>query len=160
MSFTTSLPKNVLPSSKRRFIYDHLGALGLHSLHHSLDGALAEIVGIALHSQAVDAYHNFLFLTCGVVILSRIAVISSHFQHLVGYEILTGPVALHYSRHHVLWNIGVICEQLFGVLGKAVASISERRVVVMQSDARVETDAVDNVACVKSPSLRRMCRVR
>ncbi len=64
---------------------------------------LAEIVGIALHSQAVDAYHNFLFLTCGVVILSRIAVISSHFQHLVGcYEILTGPVALHYSRHHVL----------------------------------------------------------
>ena len=34
---------------------DDLGAFGFDALHHTLDGALAEVVGVTLHRQSVDA---------------------------------------------------------------------------------------------------------
>ena len=39
------------------FVDDDLGALCLDALHDALDGALAEVVGIGLHGEAVDANH-------------------------------------------------------------------------------------------------------
>ena len=37
------------------FVNYHFRTLGLHALHDALDGRLAEVVGVALHSKAVDA---------------------------------------------------------------------------------------------------------
>ena len=51
--------------------------------------------------------------------------------NLVGDEILTGAVALHNGRHHVLRHIGIVGQKLLGVLGEAVAAIAERRVVIV-----------------------------
>ena len=46
-------------------LVDHHGhALGLHALHDALDGARAEVVGVGLHRQAVDA-HDRLRLAVG-----------------------------------------------------------------------------------------------
>ena len=36
------------------FVDDDFGSLGLDALHHTLDRALAEVVAIGLHSEAVD----------------------------------------------------------------------------------------------------------
>ena len=39
---------------ERGFIDDNRRTLGLDALHHTLNGALAEVVGVGLHRQAVD----------------------------------------------------------------------------------------------------------
>lgn len=39
---------------KGGLIDDDLGTFGLDALHHSLDAALTEIVGVGLHRQAID----------------------------------------------------------------------------------------------------------
>lgn len=36
---------------------DNLGTFGFYALHDSLNGTLAEVVGVALHGEAVDTYH-------------------------------------------------------------------------------------------------------
>lgn len=40
---------------KRRLIDNDLRSLGLHALHHTLDGRLTEIVGVGFHRQAKHA---------------------------------------------------------------------------------------------------------
>ena len=40
---------------QRGLVDDDLGAFGFDALHHTLDGALAEVVGVTLHRQSVDA---------------------------------------------------------------------------------------------------------
>ena len=40
---------------ERGLVDDDLGALGLDALHDALDGGLAEVVGVGLHRQAIDA---------------------------------------------------------------------------------------------------------
>ena len=47
----------------------------------------------------------------------------------------------------------IVCEQLFGVLGQAVAAIAEGWVVVMVPDAGVETDAADDLPGVEPSHL-------
>ena len=42
---------------QRRFVDDDGNAFGLDALHDALDGGCPEVVGIALHGQAVDADH-------------------------------------------------------------------------------------------------------
>ena len=39
---------------QRRLENNNLGALGFDALHNTLDGALAEVVGVRFHRQAVD----------------------------------------------------------------------------------------------------------
>lgn len=41
---------------QRGLVDQHGHALGLHALHDALDGARAEVVGVRLHRQAVDAH--------------------------------------------------------------------------------------------------------
>ena len=43
---------------KRWLIYDNIGALGLDTLHDALNGRLAEVVGVGLHSEAVETDYN------------------------------------------------------------------------------------------------------
>ena len=46
--------KEGLAIFQRGLVDNDIGTLGLHALHDALDGALAEIVRIALHRQAED----------------------------------------------------------------------------------------------------------
>ena len=94
----------------QRGLVDHHGhALGLHALHDALDGARAEVVGVGLHRQAVDAHDRLL--------LAGVHAVPHHLQHLVGDEVLAGAVGLDDGLDQVLGHVPVIGEQLLGVLG-------------------------------------------
>ena len=75
-------------------------------------------------------------------------------HHAVGNKVLARLVALDNGGNHVLRHIGVIRQQLLGVLRQAVSAVAERRVVVMAADARVETHAIQNLPCVQAFALR------
>ena len=130
----------------QRGLVDHHGhALRLHALHDALDGARAEVVGVGLHRQAVDAHDRLL--------LAGIDAVPHHLQHLVGDEVLAGAVGLDDGLDQVLRHVPVVGQQLLGVLGQAVAAVSEARVVVVAADARLKAHAVDDVAGVEAADL-------
>ena len=130
----------------QRGLVDHHGhALGLHALHDALDGARAEVVGVGLHRQTVHAHDRLL--------LAGIDAVPHHLQHLVCHEVLAGAVGVHDGLDQVLRHVPVVGQQLLGVLGQAVAAVSEARVVVVAADARLQAHAVDDVAGVEASHL-------
>ena len=130
----------------QRGLVDHHGhALGLHALHYALDGARAEVVGVRLHRQAVNAHDRLR--------LALVDAVPHHLQHLVGHEVLAGAVGLHDGLDQVLRHVPVVGQQLLGVLGQAVAAVAEAGVVVMAADARLQAHAVDDVAGVEAADL-------
>lgn len=130
----------------QRGLVDHHGhALGLHALHNALDGARAEVVGVGLHRQAVDAHDRLL--------LAGVHAVPHHLQHLVGNEVLACAVGLDDGLDQVLGHVPVVGQQLLGVLGQAVAAVAEAGVVVVAADARLQADAVDDVAGVEAADL-------
>lgn len=129
-----------------RGLVDHHGhALGLNALHDALDGARAEVVGVGLHRQAVDAHDRLL--------LTLVHTVPHHLQHLVGHEVLAGAVGIHDGLDQVLGHVLVIRQQLLGVLRQAVAAITKAGVVVVAADARLQAHAVDDVAGVEAADL-------
>ena len=70
-------------------------------------------------------------------------------QDALGDEVLARTVRFDDRMDQVLRHVAVVGEQLLGVLGQTVAAVAERRVVVMVADARVEADAVDDLARVQ-----------
>ena len=72
-----------------------------------------------------------------------------HLQYLARDEVLARAVALHDGSHHVLGHVGVVGQQLLGVLGEAVAAVAERRVIVVRPYPRVEAHPVYDGAGVK-----------
>ena len=71
----------------QRGLVDHHGhALGLHALHDALDRARAEVVGVGLHRQVVDAHDRPL--------PALVDAVPHHLRHLVGDEVLAGAVLL------------------------------------------------------------------
>ena len=139
---------------KGRFVDDHFGALRLDPLHNSLDAALAEVVAVRLHRQAVNPYSATLLLRRVVVAAVVVVVVARFGQDPVSDEVLTGAVAVDYRLDKVLRDICIVREKLLGVFRKAVASVTERRVVVEVTYSRVEAHAPDDVARVKSLHLR------
>ena len=118
----------------QRGLVDHHGhALGLHALHDALDGARAEVVGVGLHRQAVDAHDRLR--------LALVHAVPDHLQHLVGHEVLAGAVGVHDGLDQVLGHVLVVGQQLLGVLGQAVAAVAEAGVVVVAADARLQAHA-------------------
>ena len=79
-----------------------------------------------------------------ILILLRITIPTCHAEYLVGNEVLAGAVALYNGTHHVLGHILIVGQELLGVLGQAIASITEARVVIMGADAGIETNALDD----------------
>lgn len=71
---------------QRGLVYHHGYALGLHALHDALDGVRAEVVGVELHRQAVDAHDRLR--------LALVDAVLHHLQHLVRDEVLAGAVLL------------------------------------------------------------------
>ena len=127
---------------KRRFIDDYLGAFGLDTLHHALDGGLAEVVAVGFHCQTIDTDDAWSLVSGIILAVGR--VITRHSQNLVGDEVLAGTVALDDGAHHVLGNVGVVGKELLGVLRQTVATVAERGVVVVRADTWVKADALDD----------------
>ena len=105
-----------------RLVDDDLSTFGLDALHDALDGALAEVIAVALHCQAIDANDATLF-AMGIPLAAGL-VIACLTEYLVGNEVLTGAVALYNGGHHVLGHIGIVGQQLFGVLRQTIAAIA------------------------------------
>ena len=122
-----------LAIGNRWLIDDHLGTLGLDALHDALDGALAEVIAVGLHGEAVDT-NDATLLAMGIPLAAGF-VIASLTQYLVGNEVLTSAITLDNGGHHLLGHIGIVGQQLLGVLRQAVAAIAKRGVVVMGADA-------------------------
>ena len=129
----------------QRGLVDHHGhALGLHALHDALDGARAEVVGVGFRRQAAHAHDRLR--------LALVDAIPHHLQHLVGDEVLAGAVGLHDGLDQVLGHVPVVCQQLLGVLGQAVAAVAEAGVVLVGADARLNEHTVMTSVCTQ-PSI-------
>ena len=126
------------------FVDDHRGAFGLDALHDTLDGGLAEVVGVGLHREAVDSDHDFLLLRGGVGVDAGVAVVADAVEDPVRDEVLAGAVAVHDGLDEVLRDVVEVRQELLGVLRQAVAAVAEGGVVVVVADAGVEADALDD----------------
>ena len=115
--------------------------------------ALAEVVGVRLHRQAVHADCDRLFLRFVVLVVLAVAVVTRQPQHAVGNEVLAGAVGFHDGLNQVFRHIGVVRQQLLGVLGQAVAAVAEAGIVVVAADARIQADAVDDLPGVQALAL-------
>ena len=128
--------------------------LGLDALHDTLNRALAEVVAVALHRQAVDADRDGPFAAFVKLIFLIVAVVPGQLQHAVSDEVLAGAVGLHNGLDEIFRHIGVVCQQLLRVLGQAVAAVAEAGVIVMAADARVKTYAVNDLLRAQALALR------
>ena len=139
---------------KGRFVDDHFGALRLDPLHNSLDAALAEVVAVRLHRQAVNPYSAALLLRRVVVSPVVVVVVARFGKNPVRYEVFPRAVALNYSLDKVLRNVSVVRQELFGVFRQTVTAISETRIIIKVPYSRVEAHAPDDVARVEALHLR------
>ena len=64
---------------QRRLINHNRCALGLDALHDTLNGALAEVIGIRLHGQTVNTDGHRLFLLRIVLVILVITVVVGQF---------------------------------------------------------------------------------
>lgn len=108
---------------QRRFIYNNLRTLGLNALHYSLNTALAEVVGVGFHGQAVYAdYRLFAFLLR--IIFSICFIATGNFQHTLSDEVFTRSVAFNNRFDDVFRYVCIVRQQLLGVLRQAVTAIT------------------------------------
>ena len=77
------------------------------------------------------------------------SISTSNFKHPIRNKIFTSAVALNDCFNQVFRYIGIICEQLFSVLGQAVPAVTEAGIVVMSTDTRIKADAVDNLLSIQ-----------
>lgn len=122
---------------QRGLVHHNGDALGLHALHDPLDGARTEVVGVALHGEAVDADHRH----------GLAGVHQRHHavDHDVGDMVLACAVGVDDGADEVLRYVSVVGQQLLGVLGQAVAAVAEARVIVVRPDAGLQAHAADDV---------------
>ena len=121
---------------ERGFIDDHRNTFGLDAFHHALDGGSAEVVGVALHREAIHAHGLGLAL-----------------EDAVGNEILADAVALHHRLDHGLRHILVVRKQLLRILGQTVATVAEARVVIVSADPGIHAHAVDDLLGIQALGL-------
>ena len=91
-----------------------------------------------------------MLLACVEAVVVGIVVVAGLAQHGIGYVVLACAVAFHYRFDEVFRHIGIVCQQLLGVLGQTVAAVAERRVVVMRADAWVKAHTFYYGSCVES----------
>ena len=78
------------------------------------------------------------------IIAAVLVVIPRLSQHRISDVILACTVTLHNRLNQILRHISIVCQQLLGILRQTVTTITEARIVVMRTDARIQTHAVDD----------------
>ena len=109
-----------------------------------MDAALAEIIAVGFHRQPINPNDTWMLVGGIKIAMPVVVVITCHSQHSIGNKILPRPVTLHDGFNQVLRHILVVCQQLFCVFWQAVTAVTERRIVVMRADSRIEAHAVNN----------------
>ena len=84
------------------------------------------------------------------IITAVFVIISSLSQHGISDIVLAGTVTLHNRLNQVLWHISIVSQELLGILRQAIAAVTEARVVVVSTDTRIKTYAINDSLCVKS----------
>ncbi len=138
---------------QRRFIYDDCGAFCFQPFHNSLDGALAEVIGVGFHRETVDTYGYFP-AACRICIPGTVFIESCFFQNAFCNEILAGTVGFYDGFYDVFRDIFVVSQELLGVLGQTVAAVAEGRIVVVAADSGVKAYAQDNLIGVEAMDFR------
>ena len=110
---------------KCRLVDDNLCSLCFDAFHDSLNGRLAEVVGVGLHREAIDAYHTVVLLGGVKAVVGCIAIITGSLQYGICYVVLASAVALYDGLYEVFRNICIVCQKLFGILRQTVAAITE-----------------------------------
>lgn len=119
-----NLPSHII---QRVIIDDDLCPLRLDAFHDFLDTALAEIIRIRLHRQAVPAdRHRFLLAR---IILTVIVVIAGNLKNLIGDIVLSRPIRLHDRFDQIFRHTLIIGQKLLCIFWLAITTITQRWVV-------------------------------
>ena len=78
------------------------------------------------------------------IIAAVLVVISRLSQHRISDIVLAGTVTLHNRLNQVLRHISIVSQQLLGILRQTVTAITEARIVVMCTNARIKTYTVND----------------
>lgn len=119
-----------------RFVNDNLDSMRFKLLNNIDGRALPKVVRSAFHGQAEGS--NDLWLHC---------------QNLVDDKPLACAVGIDDGANQALGNILEVGEQLLGILGQTAATIAKAGVVVMGANARVQANALDDIARVEAFAL-------
>ena len=103
-------------------INNHGCALGLNTLHNTLNGALPEVVTVTFHSQSVHTDGDIFFLIFIKLILRIIAVVASQLQNAVCNKVFTSSITLNDCFNKVLRHVSIICQKLLSILRQAVSA--------------------------------------
>ena len=113
---------------QRRFVNDDLDAFRLDAFHDTLYSGSAEIIGMALHGQPIDANDTGIFG-----------------NNRIGNMIFPRAVGRNNSRNQILRYILIVGQKLLCIFWQAVSTISERRIIIKISDARIKADTINNI---------------
>ena len=75
------------------------GFLAFFAFHDALDGALAEVVGVGFHREAIDADGDVFLLGVVPLVAAVVGIVSGFAKDLVGDEVLAGAVGLDDGGH-------------------------------------------------------------
>ena len=90
-------------------------------MHHILNGGLPKIVTANFHGQAIHSHQ------------SRVMG-----EYLMCDKVLSGIIRRNDGCNDIIGRILIIGQQLTGILRKAVAPITEGRIVIVRTDAGIE----------------------
>ena len=93
---------------------------GSKLLHNALNRTLPEVVRIRFHSQAVNANRDGFLLVLIELILCIISIVARQLQNAICNKVLTSTIRFHDCFNQILRHIGIVCQQLLGVLGQAI----------------------------------------
>ena len=77
------------------------------------------------------------------------SVSPGHLQHMFCNVVFSGTVRLYDCRHHVLWHIFIISQKLFCIFRQTVPTVPEGWVIIMTTNTRIQTYAIDNLLCIQ-----------
>ena len=81
-------------------------------------------------------------------------IVARFFQHFFRYEIFSGAVGIYNSLNQILRHILIIGQELLRILGQAVTTVAEGRIVVMHPDPRIQAHSVDDALGIQPVNFR------
>ena len=90
---------------------------------------------------------------CIIAVIISIAIVTSLLKNGISDIVLSCTVTLNDCLNQVLWHIGIICQELLGILWQAIATITEAWVVIVGTDTWIESNSIDNGLGIESLDL-------
>ena len=116
--------------------------MSFYSFHNPLNRTRSIVIASSLHSQPI--YTNF---------RTRYTLVNQRChstQHLVGNVVLARAIGIHNGPYEILRYLVVVGEQLLCVFGQTVATVAERWIVVVATNARIKPYALDDLGSIQT----------